>query len=80
MGQPFKMWAVVGRGESHRSHSASHWMFQRRKLTSVRRVSEEALKTKDSWPGWRPDNNQFQVPQAVSSLAESSNFDCTVSV
>ena len=47
MGQPFKTWAVVGRGESHRSHFASHWMFQQRKLTSVGRVSEEALKTKD---------------------------------
>jgi len=26
------------------------------RLTSVGRVSEEALKINDNWPGWRPDN------------------------
>ena len=51
-----------------------------RKLTSVGSVSEEALKMNDNWPGWRPDNNWFQVRQVVSSLADSSNFDCTKTV
>ena len=71
-GQPFKTWAVVGRGESHKKHRALHWIFHLRKLTAVDNVADDSHQRKDNCPGWNLDNKQFQDPQVASSLAESS--------
>ena len=34
-GQPFKTRAVVGHGESHKTHRALYWIFHLHKLTAV---------------------------------------------
>ena len=76
--QQLKTWAVVGWCESQSGHFASHWMdYLCCKLMAVDRVIDSACSRKDSWPGWKPLNSQFQVLQDSSISAEPPNFDCT---